>query len=47
MADLITGTHVVTLTATDSNNNTATATTTVVITGEPAITEVYLPLVLR
>ncbi len=45
--DLIIGTHVITLTATDSNNNTATATTTIVITGELPTIEIYLPLILR
>jgi len=47
ITDLVPGTHVITLTATDSDNNTATATTTVLITGEPTITQVYLPLILR
>jgi len=46
--DLITGTHVITLTATDSDGNTTTATTTVTIGEEvTAIWEIYLPMVLR
>ena len=45
--DLITGTHVITLTATDSDGNTATATTTVIVKQESPtiIMEIYLPLI--
>lgn len=45
--DLVTGTHVITLKATDSSSNVVTATTTVIITDEPSYSQVYLPLVVR
>jgi hypothetical protein len=46
--ELITGTHIVTLTATDSDGNSVTATTTVIVdTESPTILKVYLPLVLK
>ncbi len=45
--DLVTGTHVITLTVTDSQANTATSTTTVIVTGEQSPSVVYLPLVMR
>jgi hypothetical protein len=42
------GTHVITLTATDSDNNQVTATTKVIVGEEStAISEVYLPIVIR
>ena len=43
--NLITGTHVITLTATDSYSNTATVTTRVLI--DVALQSVYLPVVLQ
>ncbi|HET7088809.1 MAG TPA: Ig-like domain-containing protein, partial [Anaerolineae bacterium] len=46
-ADLIAGTHVVTLTATDSHNNVATATTTITVVDELPLSWIYLPIVLR
>jgi len=50
-ADLITGTHVITLTATDSDNNTATATTTIIVTEEStgggSAPDLFLPIVMK
>jgi hypothetical protein len=47
-ANLIIGTHLITLTVTDTDNNVVTATTTININPEPTIiAEVYLPLILR
>jgi hypothetical protein len=46
--DLVTGTHVITLTATDSQSNKATATTTITIFAtSPEGGKVYLPIVLK
>jgi hypothetical protein len=51
VTDLITGTHVITLTATDSNNNTATATTVITVGEEnPAggsAPDLFLPIVIK
>ncbi|HTP07240.1 MAG TPA: hypothetical protein VMP08_03265, partial [Anaerolineae bacterium] len=50
LTDLITGTHVITLTATDSDNNTATATTVITVADENQVAgnyDVFLPLVMR
>jgi hypothetical protein len=50
-ADLITGTHVITLTATDSDNNTATATTVITVTEEStgggSAPDLFLPIVMK
>jgi hypothetical protein len=44
VANLSSGQHIVTLTATDSDNNTATATVNVVVSNDG---EVYLPIILK